>query len=164
MNLGNLVHRALAWLAETGGRALADLPSHLERWCEELEIPEADQSPLCAQARVHLERTRSDTSGAWLLDAHEEACAELPLTGVIDGEVQNVVLDRMFVADGCRWIVDYKTAAPAPDEDVEAFVARELARYRPQLELYAGVASHLFPEPVKTALYFTALGRLEELG
>ncbi len=162
VNLGNLVHRALAWLAETRGLALTDLPHHLERWCDELEIPQAEQILLCEQAQSHLERTRSDASGAWILDAHEDACAELPLTGVVNGEVQNVVLDRMFVSDGRRWIVDYKTAAPAPDEDVEAFVTRELARYRPQLELYAGVAGHLFPEPVQTALYFTALGRLEE--
>ncbi len=162
VNLGNLVHRALAWFADTGGAALADLPAHLERWCEELEIPDEQKSFVSEQALTHLERTRSDPSGAWVLEAHQEACAELPLTGVVDGDVQNVVLDRMFVADGYRWIVDYKTAEPVPDENVEGFVARELARYRPQLELYARVAGHLYPEPVKTALYFTALGRLTE--
>ena len=87
----------------------------------------------------------------------------MPLTGIIDGAPRNVVLDRMFVDDGTRWIIDYKTAAPDADVSVDAFVKHEVTRYTPQLRMYGAIASRIYPEPVRLAIYFTALGHMERV-
>jgi ATP-dependent helicase/nuclease subunit A len=95
--------------------------------------------------------------------AHHEAHSELPLTGVSGGRLRSIVIDRSFVdAAGTRWVVDYKTSRHEGG-GLEAFLAEELERYRPQLETYAGLARALGPQPVRAALYFPLLQAWREL-
>ncbi len=99
----------------------------------------------------------------WLLFApHRAAASELRLSGIVNGELRNVVIDRSFIdAGGVRWIVDYKTGMHAGGGLAE-FLARELTRYAPQLRLYMQLARGLGPEPVRAALYFPWLGEFQE--
>ncbi len=48
--------------------------------------------------------------------------------------LRHVTVDRTFVADGVRWIVDFKTGRHEGG-DAEAFLDRELRRYREQLDV-----------------------------
>jgi ATP-dependent exoDNAse (exonuclease V) beta subunit len=74
-----------------------------------------------------------------------------------------VIIDRTFVdASGTRWVVDYKTGTHE-GADLEGFLAEELLRYRPQLELYRRLVGALGPQPVRAALYFPLLERFAEL-
>ena len=61
-----------------------------------------------------------------------------------------------------RWVIDFKTSAHAGGE-AEAFLARELERYRAQLESHSQLARALGPEPVRAALYLPLLGAFREL-
>ncbi len=72
--------------------------------------------------------------------------------------MQSLRIDRTFVdAEGVRWIVDWKTSRHEGG-DREAFLDRELERYRSQLERYAQAMRTLEPDrPVKTGLYFPLL-------
>ena len=71
---------------------------------------------------------------------HRDAPSELRLTGVLDGQIRNVVIDRSFVDEqGQRWVIDYKTGTH-PGADLAGFLREELARYRSQLELYRALA------------------------
>jgi ATP-dependent exoDNAse (exonuclease V) beta subunit len=107
---------------------------------------------LGADARLH-----------WLTaEQHREACSELRLSGIVHGELRNVVIDRSFVdADGTRWVIDYKTSQHAGG-GLEEFLAREMERYAPQLRLYVTMARQLGPEPVRAALYFPWLREFRE--
>jgi ATP-dependent exoDNAse (exonuclease V) beta subunit len=106
-----------------------------------------------------LARTLSDPRGRWLFaDDHRSACSELALSAAVGGEVVRIVVDRTFVdAAGTRWIVDFKTSAHE-GADVEAFLANEVERYRPQLARYARILSRLGPEPIRVGLYHPLLG------
>ena len=43
---------------------------------------------------------------------HADADCELSVSGLINGRLSNVIIDRTFRdRDGQRWIVDYKTSA-----------------------------------------------------
>ena len=66
-------------------------------------------------------------------------------------------MDRTFVADGWRWIIDYKTARPDASEQQSEFTARQVERYRGQLLRYERVARAAFGHPCRLGLYFTAL-------
>jgi ATP-dependent exoDNAse (exonuclease V) beta subunit len=90
-----------------------------------------------------------------------QAACELAISGVVDGEIVNAIVDRTFVdGDGVRWIVDYKSgyhAGAALDE----FLAQERERYEPQLARYRTLFTQLDPRPVRTALYLPRHARLE---
>ena len=80
-----------------------------------------------------------------------------------DGETVavNHVIDRVFVADGCRWIVDYKTVRADADDSSTAMQMRA-GEYRPQLERYAALFSN-DPLPLRMAIFFPLQGVLVEL-
>ena len=108
-------------------------------------------------------RTLGDARGRWLLDnEHAMARSEYALTGVVEGTLISVVLDRTFVDEhGQRWIVDYKTGAHRGGA-LDEFLDREQQRYRAQLNRYAQLLAAIDPRPTRLALYFPASGAWRE--
>jgi ATP-dependent exoDNAse (exonuclease V) beta subunit len=101
-----------------------------------------------------LDAVRGSERGRWLFDpAHAEAASEWALAGLDQGAVVHVTLDRTFVSDGVRWIVDFKTGRHE-GADAEGFMAREVERYRAQLERYARVVRGAEARPIRLALYY----------
>ena len=171
--LGLLIHRALQWLAQfrpishanTSDDALsaAELSSRLQRWLPTLKAPADLHDELLEQAILQIMNTVQDASGQWILYPHEAAQNEWALSGVVNNQLVNAVLDRSFICDKERWVIDYKTGSPKQDETVDAFIHLEVKRYRQQLKRYKTLLIALEPVTVRTALYFTALSRFEEI-
>jgi ATP-dependent exoDNAse (exonuclease V) beta subunit len=107
---------------------------------------------------------RGDGRGRWVLsNEHAEAHSEWALTTVdLRGRVQDIIIDRSFIdrATGVRWVIEYKNSLPAPSESQEVFVAREKNNYLEQLRRYRDALGGWTKEPLRCALYFTALGYL----
>jgi len=97
-----------------------------------------------------------DDRGRWILAKHEEDEREYALCGVIGGRVWQFTLDRTFVENGVRWIIDYKTGSHEGG-NLEAFLDSEQERYRPQLEDYARLMARLDSRPIRLGLYFPML-------
>ncbi|MEF3194277.1 MAG: hypothetical protein K6346_08705, partial [Halothiobacillaceae bacterium] len=88
---------------------------------------------------------------------------EWALGGVMGGTFVSAVIDRSFIDQGLRWIIDYKTAEPADGETLPDFLDRLQEHYRPQLEGYAGLLAALDPDhPVRLGLYFPLVGGWRE--
>lgn len=100
--------------------------------------------------------TAADPRGRWILRRHMEDQREYSLCGVVGGRVRHFTLDRTFVADGIRWIIDYKTGSHEGG-NLEAFLNNEQARYRPQLENYRWLMALLDSRPIRLGLYFPML-------
>ncbi len=99
----------------------------------------------------------ADERGRWILSNHPEAQSELPLTGVVGGEIVRGILDRTFVADpGVRWVIDFKTGQHEGGE-VERFLDEQRELYRAQLERYARLIRLGDPRPIRLGLYFPLL-------
>ncbi|ORU89654.1 MAG: DNA helicase [Cycloclasticus sp. symbiont of Poecilosclerida sp. M] len=99
-----------------------------------------------------------DKRGQWVLNnQHEESQFELALSGVINNVVVDCRLDRTFVDDGKRWIVDYKSSRH-DDDNKEQFLDEEMTRYKEQLERYACLMSALDDRPIMLGLYYPAFG------
>jgi len=77
---------------------------------------------------------------------------------VLDGQPTSLKLDRMFVDDGVRWIIDYKTSTHGGG-DLEGFLESEMDRYRDQLDRYRAAMALTSEQPIRTALYFPLLDR-----
>jgi len=166
--VGTVVHQALDELSRLG-----ELPRETDRqqqrrwraalarlglWGEALEL---------AQSGVEqaLAATLQDAAGRWLLRRdHPQARSEWVLTWMdaATGRPADLVVDRSFIdaQTGIRWLVDYKTSRPEPAELVEAFLVRQTQVYSEQLLRYRQALREITAEPLRCALYFTALGRL----
>ncbi len=105
----------------------------------------------------------ADERGRWLFSkSHIDARNEYALSGVYQGKVVNVILDRTFVdADGTRWVVDYKTSRHE-GKDISIFLDQQKSRYQEQLEKYGTLISGMENRPVKLGLYFPLLQEWRE--
>lgn len=133
----------------------------------ELGVPERLQDEACQRVIQAIEAMLSDAKGRWILgldSPHQEASAELALSGELDGSVINCIIDRTFVdTQGIRWIIDFKTSRHEGG-GLEEFLDREVERYRPQLQRYAQLMQGWkLGSQVKTALYFPLMGAWREV-
>jgi ATP-dependent exoDNAse (exonuclease V) beta subunit len=119
-------------------------------------VPPEDLDRAAELVAGAVQATLEDEFGRWILAPRDEARSEYALSGEIDGRIRQVVIDRTFVADGTRWIVDYKTSTHQGG-DIEAFLDNEMGRYREQLEEYAELMRRIDPRPITLCLYFPLL-------
>jgi len=95
-----------------------------------------------------------DKRGRWVLsNTHEESQFEWAISGVINNEVIHARLDRSFVDQGQRWIIDYKTSQFDGD-NIEEFLDQEMLTYKAQLERYALLISRIDKRPIQLGLYY----------
>ena len=170
-SVGTLVHRCLELVAKNGlenwstpGPAadsmvarVATLRPAWQRWLRTQGHGAAEAESGADEALAALSRTLESATGRWLLATHPEAAAEQAWSSRDGNATVNHVIDRTFVADGARWIIDYKTAR-LPDGELAA----RAETYRPQLERYAGLFAG-DPLPIRMAIFFPLQGILVEL-
>ena len=159
--IGTVAHRLFVQVAREGLATWdADrIAGARERLLAELAGEGVDAAARAAAADVvqdAVRRTRADPRGQWLFaPEHADARCEWALAGVEEGAIAHVTLDRAFVADGVRWIVDFKTGRHE-GADPAAFLDREQERYRAQLQRYARFVRALDPSdarPIRLGLY-----------
>jgi len=110
-----------------------------------------------------LKTTLQSPHGQWILQSRESASNELEIESLEDdrSQVRKKIIDRTFIEDGVRWIVDYKTITFKNSLD-EANLKQAAQAYRQQLEGYAV----LFADEglsIQLAVYFVSIGRLVTL-
>jgi ATP-dependent helicase/nuclease subunit A len=136
------VHR---WLQRIADDALTDwdaarVESLRDAFKHELmsrNVVAGDLEAATARVVAALKEAVTDERGRWLLGPQRDARNEFRVTALINGEIMDLVIDRMFRdANGTSWIVDYKTSAHEGG-DSAVFLDRERERYRAQLERYA---------------------------
>ncbi len=162
---GSIVHRLLQHFTE--GTLPVDriddavVDRLARRWASEMGVPEVDMDSVCERVRAALRHTLEDEKGRWIVFGR--GASELPVTGLWNGEVESVVLDRIRTDDeGVHWIIDYKTSTHEGG-DLERFLQQEVERYRPQLVKYAAIYGSLSNAPVRAALYFPLLQAFREV-
>ena len=162
-DVGTLVHRYLEFIAKDGPEAwplarIQKLPPAMRAWFLGRGYAPQAAAELADEVSQHLSATLESDEGQWLLRAREEGGCEMALSSGAGQIAGSHVIDRTFVEDGVRWIIDYKTthavAGAAPVQLREAACG-----FKEQLDRYAALfsASSL---PVKTGVFFTRVGRL----
>ncbi len=169
-HVGTVVHRWLEHLGhlDPAARAAFDIGRHRARsrhLLAEAGVAEAELDAATERVTDAVAGLLADPRGRWILSPeHRGARSEYPLSGVVDGLVRRYIIDRTFIdADGTRWIIDYKTSRHEGG-DLDAFLDREVERYRPQLEQYARLFTHLEDRPIRLGLYFPLLRGWREWG
>jgi len=177
--IGTLTHAVLELVAADPAdwpvQGLDRRQPGFERWLAGRGWPAAEARSGAARVVRMLATTLASADGQWVLRPRAGAAAELALTG-IDADIADTlsgaaailprgqatrVVDRSFVEDGVRWIIDYKTADLGRDADAQRLQAHA-GRYRAQLEAYAA----LFADeglPQRLAVFYVAHGILASL-
>lgn len=123
-----------------------------------LSVAPGDLAWAMERVEAGLLRTLRDPRGRWVLDRHSEAASELPMAGLIEGDLCEGVIDRTFIDENnVRWIIDFKTSLHE-GAGLENFLEQEKERYREQLERYARLMSKRDERPIRLGLYFPLLG------
>ena len=165
-SVGTLVHAYLEMIARGGAEAwnsqrLRALLPAMALWLAQRGHAAAAARQGAARAETALQATLASEAGRWVLQSRAGGAAELAvarLEGEGGGNVSTHIVDRSFVEDGQRWIIDYKTARLADDAALPAHAER----HRAQLERYA----RLFANeglPLRLAIFYAAHGKLVEL-
>lgn len=166
--LGSVTHRLLEYIGRAGvetldDHAIARLKKRIPVLLGAAGLAPERAIDAAAGVAESLDRTLADDVGRWILSGnHDEAACELPLGGVIQGRLVNAVVDRTFVADGTRWIIDYKSGGHEGGR-LDAFLDREVERYRDQLEGYRALFSQMGETGARAALYFPRLAAWREI-
>jgi ATP-dependent exoDNAse (exonuclease V) beta subunit len=175
--VGTLTHACLEQIAAapeswSSARANSLLPA-LVQWLASRGWAPAEAQSGAARTAEMLVTTLDSEIGHWVVRQRDDMAAELVLSkvGVTEGNplfgtggaVQTRVIDRCFVEDGVRWIVDYKTARIAAgvvaDAQIEQQLTAHAERYREQLEEYGALlAGENLPQ--RLAVFYLAYGRL----
>ena len=79
------------------------------------------------------------------------------------GKLRKNIIDRTFVHDDVRWVIDYKLGEIQKGESDSDYQARIISEYSEQLQHYGLLAGELGNEPVKTAVYCIATQRLIDI-
>ncbi len=130
-------------LPAPGGGVLEGLRERLAR----LGFIGADLDEHAQRAGALLEACLADSRLQWIFGSHSQAEGALALTGVHDGRLSSLVVDRSFIdGEGVRWLIDFRSESPSQGDDAELAKRIELAR-------------ELGPEPVRAGIYFPATQR-----
>jgi ATP-dependent exoDNAse (exonuclease V) beta subunit len=156
--IGTVAHRLLAEIGRNGLAQSERQTVGRARIERELVNEGLDRESLAAAVDVVqevLDRVRDDARGRWLFDpTHDDARSELAIAGDDGGAIIHVTIDRTFVANRVRWIVDFKTGRHEGG-DVAHFLDTEFERYAAQLERYARIMRGIDPSaPIRLALYY----------
>ena len=156
-DMGSLIHRYLEIIARQGllhwpESRIRERTNAMQRWLEQQGHAAADAAQSAAEAARQLIITCASRDGQWVLHSHPDARSEWALMTLDGTRPQTHVIDRTFVVDGVRWIVDYKTT-----RDDRASVSA----YHDQLARYQALFD---PEqPIQLAVLFTDRGELQPL-
>ena len=159
--LGTLMHRILQY-------SIAPQPQfNLERWdvLSPILIGElVDQQVENPHQYLELLKrglinTLQDKTGCWLLSSdHQQQSSELELHFKSGDTIQKGVVDRTFIFEGQRWIIDYKTIVTQSNKKLD--IDKNLQRYRHKMLEYQTLFSKLQPQiPIVLMLYFPLQGQ-----
>ncbi len=156
-DMGTLAHQYMEMLAKQriDSNKLAETEPVMQHWLQQ-QGHDAHQSSMAAsQVLSALQATLKSADGKWALQDRENAQSEYAL---ISEDGAQHVIDRTFIENGARWIIDYKLGLDVTGQNAKLAALTHL----PQLERYAGLFSNE-NLPIKKAVLFLNVGLLVTL-
>lgn len=157
--VGTVVHRVLKQMRAPDNLEFEE--SMLSNALRDEGIADNRIKDALSRAKQALQNIKLDRRGRWILKQHESDQREFEVSCIEDGKAVLRILDRTFVENGTRWIIDYK-AGRRTGGDREAFLDKEKDRYRKQLEGYASVMQKRDSRPIMLGLYYPMIGGWRE--
>lgn len=154
--VGTILHRLLCRMSQMQANTWPNLLKEQSYWETALtQLGVIPNELAFAITTIHnaLANTMKDERAKWILaQDHPHAQSEYPISFTQSAAAKQLIVDRTFIADNTRWIIDYKTTL---------YLARDLMeqqqQHREQLETYAHVFQQMESRPIRLGLYFPLL-------
>jgi ATP-dependent exoDNAse (exonuclease V) beta subunit len=164
-DIGTLVHRYLEMIATDGldvwpAARIEEARPYFQQWFASHGYGQEECVQASDDVRNNLVSAISSTTGRWILGPHESAECEAGITTTENGISRSHIVDRTFVEDGIRWVIDYKTTR-YKGEDLEGFLKERAESYREQMVRYASLYQSA-GQVLKVAIYFVSEDRRYE--
>jgi len=165
-NIGTVVHALLQYISQLSQDNISSYAARLEAKCQHLLIQQGvardDLTYAIDRVLGSIQNCLKDDRGQWILSQrHQNAQSEYALTGLVNKELKHIIIDRTFVDNDVRWIIDYKTGAHT-GAGIDEYLEREVQRYQSQLQQYAEIISQVDDRPIKLGLYFPLMQKWRE--
>ena len=109
--------------------------------------------------RQALNTMQNDKKAQWIFTAHENAHSEWVIVEKKNFEVKKHIIDRSFIDQNARWIIDFKSTSPSQNQSTIHFLENQKNQYQKQLQRYANCLNLLGEKlPIMGALYFPLCG------
>jgi ATP-dependent exoDNAse (exonuclease V) beta subunit len=160
-HVGIIVHDMLRRIAEEGAEhwtaaRVKALSAFAERELRAVGVPAAERADAVARVIEAVSNVVESSRGRWLLSSHHDAHCEYAVGGVVGGRLESARIDRTFVENGVRWIIDYKTSSHEGG-GLDRFLREQKRRYQSQLDLYGRLFAQAGAQQVAIGLYFPLL-------
>lgn len=143
---GIVAHELLQWICDYHPATLADIPWTLTTDAlKGLGFETQAYHDTLHTLKAQLANFFNDPIGQWLIQTHEDEQNEYELLLEHEGSLATRIIDRTFVEQGIRWIIDFKTG----HDDAKA-----QSHHRQQLSEYARLFTHLGQETIRCGLYY----------
>lgn len=149
--LGIIMHELLQWICDNHPLHIDELPWPMAlNQLKSLGFNEQEQREVLDSFHKDLTNLFEDPIGQWLCKAHQEERNEYELLINDEGIAATRIIDRTFIADGERWIIDFKTGS---DEEASQ------NKHRQQVNHYAELLTMKVNEPIRCGVYYLATGK-----
>ncbi len=181
--LGRAVHQLLEELAqvraartdEASRTALARVMPRIAAEIRTAGVEPSQADRIAEQALQIVLEAANDPQAQWILAPHAGAANEIRWTGILDGSLRTVQVDRVFRAgatpgalansnseSGTWWIIDYKTTQEG-GLDPAAALPQLRAIFAPQVEAYGKILRNLHGVDVRVCggLYYPRMAQFD---
>ncbi|MDP3559393.1 MAG: UvrD-helicase domain-containing protein [Legionellaceae bacterium] len=145
--IGTLLHELLQWLCQHPEQK-QEIPWHwIGQKLKKAGLPYDNIQEYLHIMEHQLQRFLGDPIGQWIIASHTDAVNEFEISILQQHKTKTRIIDRMFVDQSIRWIIDFKTGNDSPEEE---------QHHRQQVIDYAHWVSQFTPEPIHLGIYYLA--------
>lgn len=134
---GVFIHRLLKILCESdfstwNQHKIHAMQSHWRAQLAQYGLTKQQSDQMMMQTNTCIDALLKDDTAKWIFDnSHQHSANELSIWW----QGQEKIIDRTFIHDNTRWIIDYKTSTPG-DTSKQVFCATEKRKYHEQMQAY----------------------------
>ena len=148
--IGIVGHELLQWICDNHPASINDIPWTMARYSlKAMGFNANELSSALELLKQQLTQLFNDPIGQWLIKAHDNEQNEYAMLTRERGEVATRIIDRTFIEQGIRWIIDFKTGR----ED-----SKTKTHHREQVNEYAALLSSRSDTPIRCGLYYLSSG------
>lgn len=151
--IGIFVHKYLELIHQF---TIPDIDIFIEKIIYQQNLPEfVDKDYLKAEVKFCIDNLNSTNSGIFIKQMYDDDHSEYKVSHYYEDELWNYRIDRTFVRNNERWIIDYKYHKNDNDD-----LNKTALTYEHQLNLYAKFFNE---KTIKKAVYFLRQSKLVEI-
>lgn len=145
---GLIAHELLQWICDHHPTHSEQLPWQMvQQQFKCLGLAEAEQQQATMSLQAQIKALLTDPIGQWLTQAQQDEKNEYELLVSQSDQIVTRIIDRTFIADSQRWVIDFKTGNDKSSSQ---------AAHQQQVNEYALLFYKLKPQPIQCGLYYLA--------